>query len=243
MGGGGSAGHQIAEPGCLSSTSQGGPQEHSAVPARASDPIPNPPLTWFCAVSTVQGSRSGPQGTSNVRVQAAGGNTRDHHADPSAGPKFRPSPPSVTVLSESAYYRPGPARSCRGPGDQKARRETPAEGRELPMRPEPPAAARTRSQSAKEGEGGGAAVRNGCRSGSPGVPRAPVLSPLDRGGGRSLPPLRAHHGSRRARTTAGARPLSAPQPPGCPQQPNPARTASSESPGGSPRGLLLHCRM
>ncbi|KAJ1109822.1 hypothetical protein NDU88_007180 [Pleurodeles waltl] len=170
-------------------------------------------------------------------MQAAGGNTGDHQADPPTGPGFRPLPPPVSARSKSAYYRPGPARSCRGPGDQKSQRESPAEGRERPMRPAPPAAARTKSQSAKEG--GGAAARNGRRSGSPGDPAPPSSLPST-GGGRCALPSPTHRRSRRTRETAGARPPSASPPSGSPQQPNPARAASLESPGGSPRGPLLH---
>ncbi|KAJ1156737.1 hypothetical protein NDU88_009454 [Pleurodeles waltl] len=67
----------------------------------------------------------------------------------------------------------------------------------------------------------------------------PSSHPPIGGSGRSLHSLRAHRGSRRARKTAGARPLVVPPLPGRQQQPNSARTASSESPGGSPRGPLL----
>ncbi|KAJ1105725.1 hypothetical protein NDU88_003130 [Pleurodeles waltl] len=42
--------------------------------------------------------------------------------------------------SQKAHYcQPGPALPCRGPRDRKVQGETPAEGRERPMRPEPPA--------------------------------------------------------------------------------------------------------
>ncbi|KAJ1096419.1 hypothetical protein NDU88_001561 [Pleurodeles waltl] len=59
-------------------------------------------------------------------------------------------------------------------------------------------------------------------------------------GGRSVPPLRAHRRSRRARETAGARPLSAPPVPGRPQQPKPARAASLESSGRVPGVRSFH---
>ncbi|KAJ1140064.1 hypothetical protein NDU88_006425 [Pleurodeles waltl] len=64
----------------------------------------------------------------------------------------------------------------------------------------------------------------------------PSSPPSIGGSGRSLHSLRAHRGSRRARRTAGARPLGAPPLPGPQQQPNPAQIAPTESPGGKPQG-------
>ncbi|KAJ1105424.1 hypothetical protein NDU88_002830 [Pleurodeles waltl] len=69
-----------------------------------------------------------------------------------------------------------------------------------------------------------------------------LLSPRPsiRGGGRRLHSPLAHHRSRRARRAASARPPDAPLLPGPRQQPNPAQITPAESPGGSPRGPLLH---
>ncbi|KAJ1185891.1 hypothetical protein NDU88_002677 [Pleurodeles waltl] len=84
-----------------------------------------------------------------------GGNRGPNRGPPRSslhqGPEFRPPPPPDSARSESTYYRPGPARTCRGPGNRKARKNSLVEGRKRPRGPASPAAAHTRSKQRKKG--------------------------------------------------------------------------------------------
>ncbi|KAJ1093287.1 hypothetical protein NDU88_006392 [Pleurodeles waltl] len=137
------------------------------------------------------------------------GDIRDHQADPSAGPEFRPSPPPVTALSVSAYYQPGPALSCRGPGDLKARRETPAGGRERPTMSGPPAAARTRIQFSKKKKGGGKPRSDTTADQAPPKSLSLPSSLPSTGGAAAASPLSAHTAGAGARGRPPAPGLSA----------------------------------
>ncbi|KAJ1138661.1 hypothetical protein NDU88_005042 [Pleurodeles waltl] len=244
-GDGGSAGHQIAKPGRLSSTSRGGPQEHSAVPARASDPLPNPnpPPTWFCAVSTVQDSRCGPQDTKKVSVQAAGSTSEATRRIPQQAPN---SGPRLIQSRRSQYaliINRTPRSPAGGPGIRMPRGRLRPRVRSGPRGRAPSRSTHREPINKKKKKRGGGEPRS-CTTADKAPPKSlalPSSQPPIGGSGRSLHSLCAHRGSRRARKTAGARPLVIPPLPGRQQQPNSARTASSESPGGSPRGpLLLH---
>ncbi|KAJ1106200.1 hypothetical protein NDU88_003603 [Pleurodeles waltl] len=165
---------------------------------------------------------------------------------PPGGSLSRPRIQALSSASHSALSKrllsTGPRSLLPGPGDLKARRETPAGGRERPTRsgPQPPHAPGSNQQ--EKGGGGEPRCDTTADQAPPKSLALPSSLPSTGGGGRSLPSLRAHRGSRHAQQTAGARPLGTPPPPGCQQQPNPAQTASSESLGGSPRGPLLHRR-
>ncbi|KAJ1192089.1 hypothetical protein NDU88_001401 [Pleurodeles waltl] len=86
-----------------------------------------------------------------------GGNRGPNRGPPRSslhqGPEFRPWPPPVSARSESTYYRPGPARTCRGPGNRGARKNSLVEGRKRPRGPASPAAAHPSSKQRKKGGG------------------------------------------------------------------------------------------
>ncbi|KAJ1150740.1 hypothetical protein NDU88_003529 [Pleurodeles waltl] len=144
------------------------------------------------------------------------------------GPEFRPSPPPVSARSESTYYRPGPAHTCRGTGNQKARKNSLVEGRKRPRGPGSPAAAHTRSKQRKKG-GGRGPKQPPIRL--PGLPRTPVSSPLGR---EQLQRLSSPHTLQESART-GDRRRQAPQHKSSSRAPTAAKPGS-RSVVGVPRG-------
>ncbi|KAJ1167132.1 hypothetical protein NDU88_007525 [Pleurodeles waltl] len=162
-----------------------------------------------------------------------GGNRGPNRGPPRSslhqGPEFRPSPPPVSARSESTYYRPGPVRTCRGPGNRKARKNSPAEGRKRPRGPASPAAAHTRSKQREKGGEGRGPKQPPIRL--PGLPRTPVSSPLGR---EQLQRLSSPHALQES-ARAGDRRRQAPQHKSSSRAPTAAKPGS-RSVVGVPRG-------